>query len=58
MGQMDLAAEAVATIGGRTERDIRELRFIWIKQQGRWLVSRVELKETIRRPEGLGESVF
>ena len=55
---MDLAAEAVATIGGHTERDIRELRLIWIKQQGQWLVSRVELKETIRRPEGLGGSAF
>jgi hypothetical protein len=55
---MDLAAEAVVSIGGQTDRDIRELRVIWLNQQGRWLISRVELKETIRRPQGLGGGDF
>jgi hypothetical protein len=55
---MVLAAEAVITIGGQTDRDIRELRLIWVKQQGEWLISKVELKETIRRPQGLEGAYF
>jgi hypothetical protein len=55
---MVFAAEAVLTVGGRTDRDIRELRLIWVKQQGKWLISKVELKETIRRPQGLGGTDF
>ena len=50
---MVFAAEAVVTVGGQVDRDIRELRLIWVKQQGKWLISKVELKETIRRPQGL-----
>jgi hypothetical protein len=53
---MVLAAEAVVTVGGQTDRDIRELRMTWEKQQGKWLISRVDLKETIRRPQGLEAS--
>jgi hypothetical protein len=55
---MVFAAETVVTIGGQTDRDIRELRLIWVKQHGKWLISKVELKETIRRPRGLGGAYF
>lgn len=55
---MVFAAEAVVTVGSQTDRDIRELRLIWVKQQGEWLISKVELKETIRRPQGLGGTFF
>lgn len=55
---MILAAEVVVTIGGQTDRDIRELRVIWAKQQEKWLISKVELKETIRRPQGLEGTYF
>ena len=56
--KMALAAEAVVTMGGQTDRDIREFRLTWVKEQGKWLISKVELKETIRRPQGLGDSYF
>ena len=55
---MVLAAEAVVTIGSQTDMDIRELRLTWIKQQGKWLISKVELMETIRRPQGLEGAYF
>jgi hypothetical protein len=55
---MVFAAEALVTAGGQTDRDIRELRLIWIRQQEKWVISKVELKETIRRPQGLGETYF
>ena len=55
---MVFAAEALVTVGGQTDRDIRELRLIWIKQQEKWVISKVELKETIRRPQGLGSTYF
>ena len=57
LAMMVIAAEAVVTYGGQTDRDVRELRLIWVKQQGKWLISKVELKETIRRPPGLGERI-
>jgi hypothetical protein len=56
--RMALAAEALVTIGSQTDRDIREFRLTWVKQQGKWLISKVELTETIRRPQGLGNSYF
>lgn len=55
---MVIAAEVVVCVGGQTDRDIRELRLLWVKPQGNWLISSVELKETIRRPQGLGGTVF
>jgi hypothetical protein len=53
---MVIATEAVVTFGGQTDRDVRELRLIWVKQQGKWLISKVERKETIHRPPGLGDT--
>ena len=55
---MDLAAEAVVTASSETIRDVREYRLRWVKDQGKWLISRVEFKETIRRPGGLGGADF
>lgn len=55
---MVFAAEVVVSASGQTDRDIRELCLHWVKPQGKWLISRVELKETIRRPQGLGGTDF
>lgn len=50
---MNLTAEAVATYGGRRERDIEELELTWIKQDGRWVVDRARPASSIHRPPGL-----
>ena len=50
---MDLAAEAAVTLSGGSLQDIREFRLRWVKNEGQWLISKVELRETIRRPDEL-----
>ena len=55
---MDLAAEAEVTMGRQSERDIREFRLQWVKQNGKWLIAKVEGRNTIRRPPGLGDSGY
>lgn len=51
---MELTAEGIITSHGREERDIREFRLSWTRQDGRWRIAKVELAGTIRRPPGLG----
>jgi hypothetical protein len=55
---MTMAVDVIVTLDGQTNQDAQELCLIWVKQQGQWLISKVESTETIRRPPGLGNMFF
>jgi hypothetical protein len=50
---MELTAEGIVTVHGREDRDIREFRLRWTRQEGIWLIAKVELTESIKRPPGM-----
>lgn len=47
---MRITAEAEVEAQGDRGRDIRELEVEWAKESGAWLIRKVALVETIRRP--------
>lgn len=47
---MEVTAEALVSYRGKLERKVRSFRLEWVKQNGNWLIRRVEPLEIIRRP--------
>jgi hypothetical protein len=55
---MRLTAEAAVTAHGQVDRDIREFRLNWIKQDGEWLLQGLGADDSIRRPASLPPGYF
>lgn len=46
----EVVIEGFFTCGGETEKEMRDFRLAWVKEDGKWLIASVEPLQTIRRP--------
>lgn len=50
---MELTAKGTARRGGETRTDVQQVQIKWVKQDGEWLVNRVEFVSSIVHPDEL-----